>query len=116
MLPLILRRAGLVDELFGRFSHDRVAVVVEPVDQRSNRGKLLVLNDGGVVERPQQIAARLKLAQESLVIDVEAERLRGGIEIGAVNEQRKFFFVWGHGLDHQRASMLRMVAKFSGVY
>src|SRR5262249_32423241 len=91
-----LAATGLVDELFGRFSHDRVAVVVEPVDQRSNREKLLILDDGGVIERPQQIAARLKLAQKPLVIDVEAERPRGGIEIGTVNEQRKFFFVWGH--------------------
>ena len=91
-----LAAAGLVDELFGRFSHDRVAVVVEPVDQRPDRGKFLILDNGGVIERPQQIAARLKLAQKPLVIDVKAERLRGGIEIGTVNEQREFFFVWGH--------------------
>src|SRR6516162_9550027 len=66
------------------------------VDQRPNRGKFLILDDGGVIERPQQIAARLKLAQKPLVIDVEAERPRGGIEIGTVNEQSEFFFVWGH--------------------
>jgi hypothetical protein len=28
-----LTAAGLVDEFFGRLSHDRVTVVVEPVDQ-----------------------------------------------------------------------------------
>src|SRR5205807_7447900 len=81
-----LAAAGLVDELFGRFSHDRVTVVVEPVDQWPNRGKFLILDDGGVIERPYQIAARLKLAQKPLVIDVEAERLRRGEEIGTVNE------------------------------
>jgi hypothetical protein len=91
-----LAAAGLVDELFGRFSHERVAVVVEPVDQRPDRGKFLILDNGGVIARPQQIAARLKLAQKPLVIDVKAERLRGGIEVGTVNEQREFFFVRGH--------------------
>jgi hypothetical protein len=91
-----LAAAGLVDELFGRFSHNRVAVVVEPVDQRPDRGKFLILDDGGVIQRPQQIAARLKLAQKPLVIDVKAERLRGGMDIGTANEQREFFFVWGH--------------------
>ena len=85
MLPLILRcRPG--DELSGRLSHDRVTVVVEPVDQWPNRGKFLILDDSGVIERPYQIATRLKLAQKPLVIDVEAERFRGGIEIGTVNE------------------------------
>jgi hypothetical protein len=47
-----LAATGLVDELFGRLSHDRVTVVVEPVDQRPNRGKFLILDDGGVIERP----------------------------------------------------------------
>ena len=95
-IAFYLPAAGLVDELFGRFGHDRVAIVVEPVDQRPNRGKFLILDDGGIIERPQQIATRLKLAQKPLVIDVKAEQLRGGIEIGTVNEQREFFFVWEH--------------------
>src|SRR6266568_4813923 len=42
-----LAAAGLVDELFGRFSYDRVTVVVEPVDQWPNRGKFLILDNGG---------------------------------------------------------------------
>ena len=32
----------------------------------------------------------MELAQEPLVIDVETERLGGGVEIGAVNEQGDF--------------------------
>ena len=56
-------------------------------------GKCLIPDDGGVIERALQIAARLKLTHKSkLVIDVEAERFHGGIEIGTVNEQREFFF------------------------
>jgi hypothetical protein len=55
-------------------------------------GKCLIPDDGGVIERALQIAARPKLTQKQLVIDVEAERFRGGIEIGTVNEQREFFF------------------------
>ena len=37
-----------------------------------------------------------------LVIDVETQRFRRGIEIGTVNEQREFFFVWGHEVNHLR--------------
>src|SRR5258708_17052254 len=64
--------------------------------RRSAAGSILILDNGGVIERAQQIAARLKPAQKPLVIDVKAERLRGGIEVGTVNEQREFFFVRGH--------------------
>jgi hypothetical protein len=39
---------------------------------------------------------QIDVEQESLLIDVKAERLRSGIEVGTVNEQREFFFVWGH--------------------
>src|SRR5260370_40582383 len=90
-----LAAAGLVDDLFGRFSHDRVAVVVEPVDQRPDRGKFLILDNGGGIESPPQIAARLKLAQKPLVNDVKTERLPGGVEGGTVNGEGEVFFVWG---------------------
>ena len=96
-VALDLAAAGLVDEFLGRLGDDRVAVVVEPIDQRPDRGIFLILDHGGVIERAQQIAARLELAQQPLVVDVETERLGGGVEIGAVNEQRDFF---GSGTDH----------------
>ena len=67
----------------------------------------------GSIEGAQEMAARLKLAQETLVIDIETERLRGGIEVGAVNEQREFFFVGRHELDHRRASIPRTTARNS---
>ena len=86
-----LAAAGLVDEFLGRLGDDRVAVVVEPVDQRADRGIFLILDHRGVIERAQQIAARLEFAQQPLVVDVEAERLGGGVKIGAIDEQRDFF-------------------------
>ena len=90
-VALDLAAAGLVDEFLGRLGDDRIAVVVEPVDQRADRGIFLILDHRGVIERAQQIAARLEFAQQLLVVDVEAERFGGGVKIGAVNEQMRFF-------------------------
>ena len=55
-----LAAAGLIDEFLGRLGHDRVAVIVEPIDQRPDRRIFLILDNRGVIERAQQIAARLK--------------------------------------------------------
>ncbi len=95
-VALDLAAAGLVDELLGRLGDDRVAVVVEPIDQGTDRGILLILDHGGIIERTQQVSARLKLAQQPLVVDVETERLGGGVEVGAVDEQRDLFGRYGH--------------------
>ena len=43
-VALDLAPAGRVDELLGRLRHHPVAVVVEPVDQRPDRGVFLVLD------------------------------------------------------------------------
>ena len=87
-VALDLAAAGGVDELLGRLGDDGVAVVVEPVDQRPDRGVLLILDDRGVVERPQQRPAALKLLQQALVIDVEAQSFRRRVEIGSIDEER----------------------------
>ena len=85
-VALDLAPAGLVDEFLGRLGDDGIAVVVEPIDQRPDRRIFLILDHGGVIERAQQIAARLEFAQQPLVVDVEAERFGGGVKVGAVNE------------------------------
>src|SRR5229473_938658 len=95
-VALDLAPAGLVDELLGRLGHDGVAVVVEPVDQRANRGIFLILDHCGVIERAQQISARLEFAQQPLVVDVEAQGLGGRVKIGAVDEQRDLLLRRGH--------------------
>jgi hypothetical protein len=96
-VALDLAAAGLVDEFLGGLGDHRVAVVVEPIDQRADRGILLILDHGRVIERAQQVAARLELAQQALVVDVETERLGGGVEVGAVNEQRDLLGGYGIG-------------------
>src|SRR5215831_6581950 len=106
-VALDLAPAGLIDEFLGRLGHDAVAIVVEPVDQRPDRRIFLVLDHGGVIEGAQEIAARLKLAQETLVVDIETERLGGGGEIGAVNEQGHFFRFGFHNCSRVRSSKLR---------
>ncbi len=85
-VALDLAPAGGVDEFLGRLGDDRVAVVVEPVDQRANRGVFLLFGQRGVVIGAEQIAFRLKLLQKLLVVYVEAERLRGRVKVGAINE------------------------------
>src|SRR5256885_8654928 len=67
----------------------------------------LVLDHGGVIECAQEIAARLKLAQETLVVDIETERLGGGVEIGAVNEQGHFFRFGFHDCSRIETSIPR---------
>src|SRR5437588_6315899 len=96
-VPFNLAASGLVDELLGGLGDDRVAVVIEPIDQWPDRGVLLILDHRGVIERAQQIAARLELAQQSLVVDVETQRLGGRVEVRAVDEQRGLFGGHGHG-------------------
>ena len=88
-----LAAAGLVDELLGGLGDDAVAVVVEPIDQRPDRRIFLILDHGGVIEGAHQVAAGLEFAQQPLVVDVEAERFGGGVEVGAVDEQSDFFHV-----------------------
>src|ERR1700704_4492459 len=45
----------------------------------------------------------MELAQQPLVVDVEAERLGGGVEVGAVNEQGDFFRLGFHDCSHVKS-------------
>jgi hypothetical protein len=48
-----------------------IAVVVAPIDQRTDRGKLLIFNDRGVIERAQQRSAALEfLAMTKIVSSI----------------------------------------------
>jgi hypothetical protein len=53
-VALDLATAAGIDEFFSQLGGDREAVVVQPVDQRADRGEFLVLDDRGVIERAQQ--------------------------------------------------------------
>ena len=101
-----LAAAGLIDEFFRRLGHHAVAVVVQPIDQRPDRGIFLILDHRGVIEGAQEITTRLKLAQQALVIDIETERLGSGVQIGAVNEQSHLFRFGFH--DCSRVSSLKV--------
>ncbi len=57
-VALDLAPAAGVDELLGRLGDNGIAIVVEPVDQGTNRRKLLIFDDSGVVEGAQQRAAK----------------------------------------------------------
>ena len=52
-----LATAGLIDKFFGRLGDDRIAVVVEPVDQRTDGRIFLILDHCRVVKGAQQVAA-----------------------------------------------------------
>jgi hypothetical protein len=87
-VALDLAMAAGVDELFGQLGDDGEAVVVQPVDQGADRREFLVLKDRGVIERAPQGALALKFVQQTLVIDIEAQRFRRGIKIGPIDEER----------------------------
>ncbi len=65
----------VLDEFLGRLGNDGVAVIIEPVYQRTDRRIFLIFDDGGVIECPHQRAAVLKFLEKPLVIDVEAKCL-----------------------------------------
>jgi hypothetical protein len=62
-VALHLASAGSVDEFLGRLGDHGVAVVVEPVDQRTDRGVFLILDDRRVVECTHQRPSALKFLQ-----------------------------------------------------
>jgi hypothetical protein len=70
-VALHLAAAIGVGEFLRRFGHHGEAVVMQPVDQRTDRGILVVFQKRGVVERPQKLAALHEFLPQELVIDVE---------------------------------------------
>src|SRR6201999_2878127 len=95
-VALDLAAAAGVDEFLGRLGDDGVAVVVQPVDQRADRRIFLILDDRGVIERAYKGAAALEFLQQALVVDVEAERLGGCVEVGAIDKKRDLVGSRGH--------------------
>lgn len=70
-----------VGVFLGRLGDHGVAVVMQPVDQRPDRRILVILEQGGVVERAQQFTATHELRAQQLVVDIEPKRLAGGVEV-----------------------------------
>src|SRR6266550_2550538 len=85
-------------ELFGWFCNHGEAVVVEPIEQRSDWGGFLILDDHGVIKRAHQSAATPEFRQQAFVIDIETQRPCGGASVGAVDEQRELGPVPWHRL------------------
>src|SRR5262249_18277551 len=98
-----LAPASLIDEFLCRLGHDAVAIVIKPIDQGPDRRVLLVLDYGGIIKRAQEKAARLKIAQQTPVIDIKNERLGGGVGGGGVNEQSDFFRFGFHDCSRARS-------------
>src|SRR5262249_9885497 len=78
-----------VVELLGRIRHHRVAVVVEPIDQWTDRGILLVLHKRCIVERSYELTLRSEESEETLIVDVEAKPLGGRVQVCAIDENRQ---------------------------
>src|SRR5262249_5112288 len=84
-----LAAAKRVGELLGRFGHHGVAVVVEPIDQWTDRGILLVLHKRCIVERSYELTLRSEESEETLIVDVEAKPLGGRVQVCAIDENRQ---------------------------
>jgi hypothetical protein len=104
-VALHLAAAAGVDEFLGRLGHDGVAVVIEPIDQGTDRRIFLIFDDRGVIKRAQTRSAALEFLEQALVIDVETERLGRRIEIGAIDEQRNLV----GGRWHSGADLLQKI-------
>src|SRR5690606_15039616 len=87
-----------VGVLLRRLRDHAEAVVVKPVDKRSDRRVVVVLQQRGVVERTQQLAPALEFLPEKLVVYVESQRLCRGVEVRPVDEQREPFVLVEHQL------------------
>src|ERR1700722_5633267 len=75
-----------VDIFFRGLGDDRVAIVIKPVDQGTDRRIFLIFNDRGVIKGTYERATTLKFPEKAFVVDVKTERLAGGIEICAVDK------------------------------
>src|SRR5690606_16522788 len=82
-----LAAAHGIRELLGGLGDDLVPVIVEPIDQRTDRRVFLVLYQCRVIIGPQEIAAFLKGLEQLSIIDVEAEALGSRVEICSVYEK-----------------------------
>jgi hypothetical protein len=88
ILPLHLAAAACVNELLSRLGLHGVTVVVQPIDEGTDRRIFLILDNCGVVEGAHQRPPGLEIREQALVINVEAKRLGRRVEIGAINKQR----------------------------
>jgi hypothetical protein len=86
-VALDLAAAHGIGEFLGRLGDDREAIVVEPVDQRPDRGIFLILDQRGVVVGAQQVGLGLELGEQAPIVDVDADCLAGRVEIGAIDEK-----------------------------
>src|SRR5207237_1147254 len=72
---------GGIDEFLGGLGDDRIAVIVQPIEQRANRGIFLVFDQSCIVEATNEIAATLIFFQHLSIIDVQAKTLGGPVSL-----------------------------------
>ncbi len=70
---------GRIDELLGRLRHDGIAVVIKPIDQRTDGRIFLIVDQGGIVEGSNQASFGLEFLEQALVVDIETKSLRACI-------------------------------------
>ncbi len=74
-----------------RFGDDGKPIVVQPVDQRAERRKLLLFGQRRIIEGADEQTLAREEFQQALVIDIELQPLGGAVEIGAIDEKSNFF-------------------------
>ena len=75
-VPVLLRRLG----------DRRVPIVLEPIDERAERVRPVVVDQRRIIERAHELGLLAKHMQQPLEVDAEAERSTGGVKVRAVNE------------------------------
>ncbi|MCY1366212.1 hypothetical protein D9M69_530950 [compost metagenome] len=74
-IALHLAATGRVGKFLGCLGDNLVAVVIEPIDKRTDRRVFLILNQSRVIIGAQQITAFLEGLQKFPVINIETECL-----------------------------------------
>jgi hypothetical protein len=97
-VSLNLALARGVGELLDRLGDYGEAVILQPIEQRSDRTKLRVVVDRGVVERAKDNAKPLEGRQQTIVVDVEPESLPCRVKISAIDKQRSLPLSVSHDL------------------
>ncbi len=59
----------------------------KPIDQRSDRGVLLIVDQRRIIEGPDQLSLATEQREQPPVVDVETQSLGSGIKIGAVDKE-----------------------------
>src|SRR5579863_1623096 len=77
-----------IDVFLRSLRDDRITVIVEPIDKRSDSRMVLIFNDRRIVEGPDQSASAGKHRKQTLIVDVKTNCFDRAVKVWSVNKER----------------------------